>query len=345
MSKSKKFDFHKGMVYFAWLLIFIGVGGLIWYTLFTRTYQTTNDAQVDQYITPVSSRVPGFVQEVRYTENQRVKKGDTLIVIDPEEYTNYLDVANADLETQKFSAVVSEMAAETQSNQIAVINEKLENAKVEVWKTEREYKRFENLLKEKSATEQQFEQVKAAYEMALTNQKAIEKQVSVTVASTKEAQSRVTPSKSIIQSQKARKNNANLFLKYTVVVAPYDGVVGARYIQPGQYIKEGQTLVNVVSEEKWITANFRETQVGLLEVGAEVYFTVDAYPNQKFNAKIISFSPASGSKFSLLPQNNATGNFIKIEQRIPTKIVLEPKQDVSKLLAGMNVLVHAKTAQ
>lgn len=341
MQKKSKLNFHKAMVLLAWVLIISGVVGIIWYAFFTSKYQTTNDAQVDQYITPVSSRVSGFIKEVRFEENQAVKKGDTLLVIDNEEYQNKAIAAQADLETSTSTILVNQAEAHVKQSEIGVIEAQLKNAKVQVWKTEQDYKRFENLVQEKAATQQQFERIKAEYESALATQKAISEQLIVAKANQSEAVTKIVPVTNASKSKKAHLNNAELYVRYTIVVAPYDGFVGNKYIQPGQFIKEGQTLVNVVSAEKWVTANFRETQMSEINVGTEVYFTVDAIPGKKFYGTIHSFSPASGSKFSLLPQNNATGNFIKIEQRIPTKIILKDNQEIEKLLAGMNVMIHA----
>lgn len=338
---NKKLNFHKLMVILAWILIIAGLIGIVWYAFFVSKYQTTNDAQVDQYVTPVSSKVSGFIEEVRFEENQYVKKGDTLLIIDNEEYLNTVIVAEANLEINESSIIVNQAEAQVKHDEISVIEANLKKETIEVWKTEQDYIRFENLVKEKSATQQQFEKVKAAYETSLANKQAIEKQLLVAKANKTEAVTKIDPIKKASRSRKAQLNNAELYMKYAVIIAPYNGFVGSKNIQPGQFIKEGQTLLNVVSEEKWITANFKETQIGTLKVGSEVTFVVDAYPNEEFQGTIQSFSPASGSKFSLLPQNNATGNFIKIEQRIPTKIILKPNQDVQKLLAGMNVIVHA----
>lgn len=341
MQKQSKLNFHKSMVLLAWILIISAIAGIIWYAFFTSKYQTTNDAQIDQYITPVSSRVSGFIKEVRFEENQAVKKGDTLLIIDNEEYQNKALVAQADLETATSSIRVNEAEVQVKHGEISIIEAQLKNANVQVWKTEQDFKRFENLVAEKAATQQQFERVKAEYESSLAAKRAIEQQLNVAKANQSQALTKIDPVKNVSKSKKAQLNNAELYVRYTIVVAPYNGFVGNKYVQPGQFIKEGQTLVNVVSAEKWVTANFRETQLNEINIGSEVYFTVDAIPGKKFYGTILSFSPASGSKFSLLPQNNATGNFIKIEQRIPTKIILKANQQTQKLLAGMNVMVHA----
>ncbi|HCX55942.1 MAG TPA: HlyD family secretion protein, partial [Sphingobacterium sp.] len=182
---------------------------------------------------------------------------------------------------------------------------------------------------------------KAAYDIALAQLHAITEEYNSAQLNSSKEKANELPARANINIKKAAKTNAQLFLSYTVVTAPYDGFVGKRTIQPGQFVKEGQTLANVISEEKWINANFRETQLENLSEGTVVTIQVDAFPKLSFKGKIHSFSPASGSKFSVIPQDNATGNFVKIEQRIPIKIVFDPKQDLKKLRAGMNVVIHA----
>ncbi|MNQ39589.1 putative multidrug resistance protein EmrK [compost metagenome] len=146
-----------------------------------------------------------------------------------------------------------------------------------------------------------------------------------------------------IASKQAVADNAALFLSYTIITAPYDGWVGKRTLQPGQLVKEGQSLLSIVSKEKWITANFKETQLQYLTVGQEIKIEADAINNKEFTGIITSLSPASGARFSLLPPDNATGNFVKIEQRIPVRIQLKDNDKQTDFLrAGMNITVIAE---
>lgn len=341
-NKNQSTRFNKIMLVIAWILIAGGVIGAFSYLIFNSRYETTNDAQVDQYITPLSSRISGFIKEVNFEEYQKVKKGDTLIVIDAEEYAYAAEQAQSEVEASQSTVAVTENAVQSKASEIAIIQAQIEKANLEVWQTQQDYNRFKNLVVEKSATQQQFEKAEVAYKSALSQKHTLESQLKVINANINEAKAKVLPAKSTTKSKKASAKFADLMVRYSYIVAPFDGVVGKKNIQPGQYIKVGQSLVNVVSDEKWVTANFRETQISNVEIGADVYFTADAYPGKEFTGKIMAFSPASGSKFSLLPQNNATGNFIKIEQRIPTKIILNPNQETEKLAAGMNVMIHVK---
>ena len=333
---------NKSISLLAWILIIAGVAGMLSFYLFSRKNVTTNDAQIEQYITPVSSKVSGFIKEIKFKENQFVKKGDTLLIIDNREFKNQVNIAEANLQATTETVKTVQSGVNTKESDSKIIDAKIASAKIDIWKTEQDYNRYKNLLEQNAATEQQFENIKASYEQAKANLLALQQQKNAIKASANEQQTRVAPVQSQIQQSSASLNNAKLFLSYTVVTAPYDGWVGKKTIQEGQLIKEGQALVQIVSKEKWIIANFKETQLGEIDQNKEVTITADAFPNTEFKGKTESISPASGSQFSLVKPDNATGNFVKIEQRFPVKIILENNQNNDKLLSGMNVLVSAK---
>ena len=336
-------SFHKLVSILAAVLIFCAVLLAIWFYFFYRNHEETNDAQVDQYVTPIMARVTGYIQEVRYEENQFVHKGDTLIIIDNREYKAHLNIAEADVENAVKTITVLEKNVAATNSGTSVKQSQLAAAKAEVLKTHQEYKRYVALLKEEAATEQQMERVKADYESAKARYQEILNAIQSIKLSTSEASAKIPTAQTVIQSKQAAVDNAALFLSYTVITAPYDGWVGKKMLQPGQMIKEGQTLLSVVSNEKWITANFKETQIQYLTIGQEVTITADAVNDKEFTGIIKSLSPASGARFSLLPPDNATGNFVKIEQRIPVRIELKKSDDETDFLrAGMNVLVVAK---
>ncbi|SIS67216.1 membrane fusion protein, multidrug efflux system [Chryseobacterium ureilyticum] len=333
---------NKTITLLAWILIISGVTGMVSFYLFSRKNVTTNDAQIEQYITPVSSKVSGFIKAIKFNENQFVNKGDTLIIIDNREFVNQVHMAEANLHANTENITTIQSSVNTKESDTKIIDAKIASAKIDIWRTEQDYKRYKNLLNEDAATEQDFENVKASYEQSKANLLALEQQKNAVKAGASEQQTKVAPAKSQIQQSSANLNNAQLFLSYTVITAPYDGWVGKKTIQEGQLIKEGQALVQIVSKEKWIIANYKETQLGQIDSKQEVIITADAYPDIEFKGKILSVSPASGSQFSLIKPDNATGNFVKIEQRFPVKIILDQNKDNEKLLSGMNVLVSAK---
>ena len=333
---------NKTLSIIAWIFIVIGLGAVGWFYLFSSSHVNTNDAQVRQYITPVSSKVSGFITKVNFEENQYVHKGDTLVVIDNREYQNQVDIASANLESTSQSVATYEKAVDTKASDVNVVNAKIESAKIEVWRTEKDYTRFRNLVNEDAATIQQFEEIEAKYKQAKANLSALEQQRNVINVSTSAEQTKVAPVRTEILQKKAQLKNAKLILSYSYVIAPYDGWVGVKNIQVGQLIKEGQALVQVVSEEKWIVANFKETQLGEIDLDKTIKVKADAFPNIVFEGKVESLSPASGSEFALIKPDNATGNFVKIEQRFPIKIVLKKSKNNERLRSGMNVSVSAE---
>ena len=324
---------------FAWLLVSVGIIGGVWFLLFNGKHEETNDAQIEQYVTPVAARVSGFILEVRYTENQYVHKGDTLVIIDNREYLLHLKKALADIANAERNVNVAQNGRLAVASNVGVRNAQLEATRVEVWRTEQEYKRYKNLLQDEAVTEQQYEHTKAQYDEAVAKYTEMSRQINSAHLNANEAESKIDLAQTMIDLKKADADNAAIYLSYTIVTAPYDGWVGRQIVQNGQLIKEGQTLVSVVSREKWITANFKETQLRHLNTGKEVRIKVDAFEQKAFKGRITSFSPASGSRFSLLPPDNSTGNFVKIEQRVPVRIDFLIDEDISALRAGMNAEV------
>lgn len=344
-NKSKKTGrfFHVFVKLVATALIVSGIVLGIWFCIFNANNEETNDAQIEQYVTPIMSRITGYVQEVGYEENQFVHKGDTLLVIDNREYKSKLDAALADVALAKQNTVVAEKNVATTASSTAIGESQLKAAQANLWKTKLEYQRYKALLTEDAATEQQLEKVNADYETAQAHYQEMKNRIQMANLSTSQASANVPSVQTLIESKQAIADNAALFFSYTVIVAPYDGWVGKKTIQEGQLIKEGQTVVSIVSKEKWIVANFKETQLEYLKIGQKVSIKADAISGTQFEGTISSISPASGARFSLLPPDNATGNFVKIEQRIPIKIKLDENNTKSNFLrAGMNVRVIAE---
>jgi len=344
-NKSKKTSqfFHVFVKLVATALIVSGVVLGIWFYVFNSNHEETNDAQIEQYVTPIMSRITGYVQEVRYEENQLVHKGDTLLLIDNREYKSKLDAALADVALAKQNTVIAERNVVTTASTTTIGESQLKAAQTNLWKTKLEYQRYKSLVAEDAATEQQLEKVNADYQAAQAQYQEMKNRIQMANLSTSQAAATVPSVQTVIEAKQALADNAALFFSYTVILAPYDGWVGKKTIQSGQLIKEGQSVVSIVSKEKWITANFKETQLQYLKVGQQVSVEADAVHATEFVGTITSISPASGARFSLLPPDNATGNFVKIEQRIPVKIKLSDTNSKTDFLrAGMNVKVIAE---
>ncbi len=330
------------------LLLLAVAGGLFWvaglFFDFSKN-EITNDAQVEQFINPVNARIGGYIDEIRFTEHQPVKKGDTLVIINDSETRIQLAQAEAAYLDAQASRIVTSSSVNTVSNNVAVSEANIAEAKARLWNVEQNYKRYESLLKDEAVTRQQYEQVKTEYDAAKARYQSLQRQKHTTQLSAKEVTSRLAVNDANIKRAQATLDMAKLNLKYTVITAPYDGVVGRRSIQEGQLIQPGQALVSIVrSGQVWVVANYKEKQTGRLAVGQPIEIEVDAIAGHTFSGKIAAISEATGAKFSAVPTDNSTGNFVKVQQRIPVRIEFteanNPK-DLLKLRAGMNVVVKA----
>ncbi|MUP37011.1 MULTISPECIES: HlyD family secretion protein [Labilibaculum] len=305
-------------------------------------YEETNDAQVKEYINPILSRASGYVQEIRFNDHQKIQKGDTLLVLDIEEANVKLLEAKAALTTAKARLKVLQSNVKTSSGSSSISHAKISAAKAQLWQQQQEFARYQKLLEGEAVTQQQFENVKTKLEVAESNYQAIQNSFSVSQDKTQDVTAEVAVAKANIEQKKAALERINLEIKYAVITAPSDGTMGNKSLQQGQYIQKGQTIGFMVDKKqgKWIVANFEETQIAKMKEGQEAKITIDAFPNKSFHGKIESFSPATGSQFSLLPTDNATGNFVKITQRFPVRIQFTDNDALlEKLRAGMNAEV------
>jgi membrane fusion protein, multidrug efflux system len=341
------------------ILIVLIVGGA-WFGIskyyHSKHHEDTDDAQVSADISPVIPRVSGYVKELRVKDNQFVKKGDTLLVLDERDYKIKLDEAEAalgsaesNLNTAKASTNAARANIATSQASVGTVDAQIEAAKVSVWRATQDYERYANLIKDHSITQQQYEQALAARQTAekqlqiLREQKkqAAQQTNAVAVQSSATAQ-QIGMANATIRQRQVDVEAARLNLSYTVVVAPQDGLVSRVNVQPGQVVQAGQSLFSIVhSNDIWVIANFKETQLNKMKVGQKAVIRADAFHDHEFQAMLTSFSPATGSTFALLPPDNASGNFVKVVQRLPVKIEFTDKQDslVKKLRPGMNVVV------
>jgi membrane fusion protein (multidrug efflux system) len=319
-------------------------------------HEDTDDAQISADISPAIPRVAGYIVDIKVKDNQHVKKGDTLLVLDNRDYVIKVEQAEAALQiaqTNLNSAKATTSAAKaniaTSQASIGTIDAQIEAAKVTAWRATQDYDRYANLIKDHSITQQQYEQALAAKQSAdkqlaiLDEQKkqAAQQTNAVAVQSNATA-SQINVADATIHQRQVDVDAAKLNLSYTVITAPQDGLVSKVNVQPGQYVQAGQSLFSIVhSDNVWVIANFKETQLDKMKEGQKVIVSADAYPGHHFEAKLTSFSPATGSTFALLPPDNASGNFVKVVQRLPVKIEFTDTADdlVKKLRPGMNVMV------
>lgn len=313
---------------------------------YSQSHVETDNAQVDADISPVISRVQGYVKEIRFKDNQLVKAGDTLVILDDRDYKIKLQQAEAALAAIKQSVNVARYAiAETKSN-IATAQANVQAAKVRVWKATEDYNRYKNLFDDHAITKAQYDAMKAEKESAEAALLAAKTQVPVINTRISTNKQQVDATETNIAPRQSDVDYATLQLSYTVITAPADGIASKRNVQLGQLVQAGQSLLSVVNDNGlYVTANFKETQLEKLRVGEKVDIKVDAFPDTTVTGSVESFAGATGARFSLLPPDNATGNFVKVVQRVPVRIKLETDPGfLAQLRPGMSVkvVVHTK---
>ncbi|MEI6847647.1 MAG: HlyD family secretion protein [Chlorobiaceae bacterium] len=293
-------------------------------------YVETDNAQIDGDIYPVISRVPGSIADVLVKTNQVVNKGDVLIRLDPTDYEVRRNIAAAEL-------LSAQAAVEASSNQANAAREGANAAEATSRKLQADLCRNENLRKQDVISQAEFDGFKAGAQAASAQYAAATNQYQAALA-------QVPLKKAEVKKREAELREAELQLSYTTITAPASGQVSKKNVLPGQYVAPGQQLIALVgSQELTVLANFKETQLDKIAPGLPVIIKVDAYPGKEFKGKVESLSSGTGAKFALLPPDNASGNFVKVTQRVPVKIIFTEKLDNRyPLAAGMNVVVEVK---
>lgn len=300
----------------------------------------TDDAQVKRHVTPINTRVQGFIKQIRFEEYQQVHKGDTLAVIEDSEYRLRLAQAEADLNNALSGSSVTSAGVETAQSNIHVVEAGIDEAKANMDNAERDYRRYEALLKRDAVTRQQFDNARTVYESAKARYEQAAHQRKSSALMRNEQSRRLGQSEANIKLARAAVDLAELNLSYTVIVATCDGVMGRKDIHEGQLVQPGQQLAYIVdSHDVWVIANYRETQMHRVRIGAKVDIKADAVPKVVYKGEVESISDATGASYTAIPQDNATGNFVKVEQRVPVRIRLvgNDENSVALLRAGLNV--------
>ncbi len=348
----------KGKGFIIVLALLVIFGGWFGFTKYNHAqhHEETDDAQVEANISPVIPRISGYVVAVNVKDNQQVKKGDTIMVLDDRDLKIKLEQAEAALATAKSNlnaARASSSAATaniaTSQAGVSTIDAQIQVAKINVTRATQDYDRYANLIKDHSVTQQQYEQALAqkqtmeAQLAVLQQQKNQASRSSSAVSSATNATSQqIGVANAIIKQRQADVDDARLNLSYAAVVAQTDGLISKVNIQPGQYITAGQSLFSIVlNKDVWVVANFKETQFNKMKIGQKVVVHADAFPGHDFEATLSSYAPATGARFALLPPDNSSGNFVKVVQRLPVKIEFKNASDpiIQQLRPGMNVNV------
>lgn len=341
------------------ILVFVLIG-LYWvinsyFNIGNNRY--TNSAQVESFINPINTRVSAYIKEIRFVEHQFVKKGDTLLILDDREILTQLGQAEAAYMSAIASRNATSSSVKTVANNvttagsnIAASKASIEATKARLWNAEQNFNRYNNLLADGAVTGQQFDQVKTDFEAQKAQLEAqISQYESVVNSKTSseltvnEVQSRLGMNDAEIKRAESALEMAKLNLSYTVITAPHDGIMGRRTVNVGQLLSPSQQVATIVdSENKWVTANFREKQMQEVSVGSLANIKVDALGGKSFEGKVTAISGATGARYSAVPVDNSTGNFVKVQQRLPVRIEFTENnspEDLKLLRAGMNVEV------
>lgn len=333
---------HPGNIFITIVAVLAVIAGAIYffrYLNYSDHFVETNDAQVESYINPVSARTSGYIQKVWFNEYQIVKKGDTLVTLDDKENTAKLQEAQAAVDDSYAQLAVLKASINSLETGTKVNQNQIDGAKARFVQQQQDIKRYENLVREEAATGSDLEQVQARHDVAESDYNAAKNGLQTSFAKINELQTHTALLEADLKRKEAGLALAKLNMSYTVICAPYTGRMGKKNILEGQQIQAGQPLVNIIDESaKWITANYKETQVDGMYIGQPVTITIDAMNGRKYKGKIIAIAGSTGAKSSLLPPDNSTGNFVKIIQRIPVKIGFE-SADIHDVISGMNVVV------
>ncbi len=361
MDKVEKKKTNKKFILIISAMVLAGIiiGGYMY--IHSLSHEETNDAQIMANMIPVIPHVSGYISKVYVKDYQQVKKGDTLFKIDTQDYAVQLAQAKAALASAKSQLAVAQASIGTSKahfsaskSHVASALGNIDMAKIKLRRTTNDYERYKNLYQNHSITKQKYEQALAAMQQAQEQVDIMksQKQSSISQRTAANSQTEITEkqvavAQAQVESAKAMVRKAKLDMSYTMITAPFNGRLSEVSLKPGRFVAPGQSLFYLVNtEHKWVVANFKETQLTDIQEGQAVNIHVDAYPAVKFKGQVAAFSPATGARFSLLPPDNATGNFVKTVQRLPVKIILTAENDpktIAKLKSGMNVEVDVLT--
>lgn len=306
----------------------------------------TDNAQVQQQIVPVNCRVQGYIKEIRFKEFEYVKEGDTLVIMDDADMRLRVAQAQADYQNALAGRQVADKSVGVASANVAVTEGSIAEAKVLMEMAATDLSRYQSLMEQEAVTRQQYDAAKTDYEAKKARYEMLKHQKGATASVVTETRQRIAQNDAVIELSKALLETAELNLSYCVVIAPCSGYTTRKDIQVGQLVQPGQTILDIVdSADVWVAANYKETQLKHIAVGSHVDIRVDAIPDVTFKGKVESISKATGASLSILPQDNSAGNFVKVRQRVPVRVIFSKDnnaEDMAKLRAGMNVECEVK---
>lgn len=305
------------------IFLLAALTGALLYWLEVRNYESTDDAFVAARSFSVASKVGGYVTDIPVTDNQHVKLGDLIAKIDERDYRIALDQATAQVAISKANIDNVEAQIVSQQEQIKQAQAQLEQAQAQLQFSQEEFARAQNLVEKGAGTVQRQQQTHSDLQAQQANTERAKTAVTAAQLGIKRLQAQLEGAKAQLQQSQAQLDQARLNLQYTSVIAAQSGRVVKLSGAKGTFVTAGQSLMMFVPDEVWIVANYKETQLKDMRPGQPVEIRIDAYPGRKLTGHVDSVQPGSGTAFSLLPAENATGNFVKVVQRVPVKIVVD----------------------
>ncbi|MEP6955298.1 MAG: HlyD family secretion protein [Chthoniobacterales bacterium] len=318
------------------------------YMRYARQFEKTDDAFLEGNLHAVSARVNGTVVEVLTDDNRTVRAGEPLLRLDPRDLEVKLDEAKSELLSADAAVPQAEALIGQARAQLAQAEAGVAQMDAQLAKATLDFRRAEELIKKNVSARADYDTAKANHDVALANSAsaAATREAAIALVRSAEAGQRVALAKQ--GTAQAMVRDAELQLSYGTITAPSDGVVGKKSVEVGQRVQPGQALLAVVGRDDWVIANFKENQLTHMRPGQPVEITVDAVADHKFAGTVESFSPGTGAKFSLLPPDNATGNFTKVVQRMPVKIRFTPESvrgNEDRLSPGLSAVVKVRVQE
>jgi membrane fusion protein (multidrug efflux system) len=323
------------------LLVIAAIGGLL-YWLSVRDYETTDDAFVAARSFSVAPKVGGYVTEVPVTDNQHVKAGELLARIDDRDYKIAVDQAKAQVAAAQANIDNIQAQIDSQHEQIDQAKAQVVQAEAQLQFSQQEEARAKDLVEKGAGTVQREQQTRSDLQAQQANTTRTKAALTAAQLGVKTLEAQLENARASLQQAQAQLDQANLNLQYTRVTAAQSGRVVNLSGAVGTFATAGQSLMMFVPDDVWVVANYKETQLADMRPGQPVEFTIDAYPGRKFTGHVASVQPGSGTAFSLLPAENATGNFVKVVQRVPVKIIVDHWPADVAIGPGMSVVPWTK---
>ncbi len=326
------------------VVLLLGAAGVKWgaraYT-HSLHFESTDDAFIEAHVIPIDPRVASYVKAVHVHDNQEVKAGQLLLELDPRDFQARVESAQAQLASSQAQVTQAKARVSAADAEIKVQKARLQAAQAELKRAQFDLHRLE-ALPTGAAAPTELVDAQAAAETAESNVAADKQAVDAAVAQQKLAEAQVGVSEADVQKSQAALDQAQLQLSYTKIVAPQAGRVTHKQIEPGAYVTVGQPMFAIVPSQVWVRATFKENDLTYMRPGQPVTIRVDAYPGRVWHGHVDSIQAGTGARFSLLPPENATGNYVKVVQRVPVKILFDDYDDSVMLGAGMSVVPEVK---